>query len=58
MGRKADQLRAELEVAEFEEALVAAKTVGAPTVDEYRQLKDDLHDARRRHRELRESKRG
>jgi hypothetical protein len=53
MGRKADMIRAELEVAELEEALLAAKVNGAPD-DEYETLKQDLRDARRRFRLLRD----
>lgn len=47
---RAEELRAELAVAELEEQLVAAKEDGTLT-DE---LKNELREARRAHRELRE----
>jgi hypothetical protein len=53
MGRKTDLIRAELAVAELEEALVAAKTVGKPTPDELNKLKQDLRYARKDFRGLR-----
>jgi hypothetical protein len=53
MGRKTDLIRAELAVAELEEALVAAKTVGDPEPGELEKLKQDLRYARKTFRELR-----
>lgn len=48
---RADELRAELAVAELEEQLVAAKDAGdVPT-----ELKHELRAARQAHRELREA---
>lgn len=51
MSRSVEEIEAELEAAKLGEQLIAAKEAGdVPT-----ELKDQLRDARRRHRELREA---
>jgi hypothetical protein len=51
---RADDLRAELELAELEEALAAAKADPDLDSDELRAVKDQVRAARQAHRETRE----
>lgn len=48
---RADQLRAELALAELEDQLAAAKTDKKVTADELRELKNQVRAARAAHRE-------
>jgi hypothetical protein len=54
MMSRADQLRAELELVELEEALVAAKADPDLSVEELRAVKDQVRAARQSYREARE----
>jgi len=51
---RADDLRAELELAELEDELVAAKAEDGGDPDAYRDLKDRVRAARQAFREARE----
>jgi hypothetical protein len=51
---RADDLRAELELAELEDELVAAKDAGGDP-DELREIKDKVRAARQAHREARQA---
>ena len=51
---RADELRAELELAELEDELVAAKAKKGVKPDELRALKDEVRAVRQAYREKRE----
>lgn len=53
---RADELNAELRVVELEERLVRAKESGDLSDEQLRELKLQLREARRGHRELREGR--